>query len=654
MLDSRNQQQVFFVTYTNELKRFVNDQLEETLGHDPESVEVSTVHMYLKKFLIKNDYGDFYFHNKITRREGVKKRRAFLEDYLTNADALGLTGALANASFLDEEIGWLLGQGIRSQQKYLTMSRTGRRTRLNKQQRDKVFQAYVEYMAYLRREGSRIGKKIIDYDDIGNQVLHHCEHHNCVPIASHLIIDEVQDLARTWIDALRKTTGGKIVYAGDPTQSIYGRGFTWRDVTGQRVRPIHLSEDFRITQQIYLAARSLMDFDKNSETEPGRDKQKRRNGDKPSLVFCKDKDSQTQKIVELVAKLRSDNPKCVIAVAAPRREYVNELRGRCHWALTTTLHSLKGLEADHVILANLDDDSFDFTNEYTQEDTNRHLLYVGMTRAKQTLTMMTSTNSPSPVLVELSADYIDIDDTENPEAHRALIKIRDSQARASRSSFEQLVKETVENEEAVEQAKNELQKASTEDSPESSTKARIAQLERELKKSQRLLRESEEKQRRQEDELRVYRAREKSDSAISTKPDEPMVRRPQFVDNATILILGGLGVKPKDISGIFKSVGLPRDAFEHLDYDDVHSGKFDARELLDTSEYSDIFVSTTPHSVKGIGNASSLAEFLEENERHLPKLKVFRGEDGVLKKASKTDLKEALYKSALYEAKMGI
>lgn len=649
-----SQQSVYFVTYTNELVRFVNAQLEEVLGKGQESVTVLTVHMYLKTFLLKNNFGNFYFHNKFTRARGIKSRKGFLEDYLANKKDDGFTGPLANASFLDEEIGWLLGQGIRSPQKYLAMSRTGRRTRLNKQQREKVFQAYRDYMAYLKSEGDRIGKKIIDYDDIGNQVTYYCDHHYFAPIASHLIIDEVQDLAKTWIDALRKTTGGKTVFAGDPTQSIYGRGFTWRDVTGQRVRPIHLTEDFRITQQIYRAARSLMDFDQNSENEAGRVEQRRRNGDKPTLVFCKDQDSQTQRISELVANLKRDNPKCIIAVAAPKRENVRAIKECCLGVLATTLHSLKGLEADHVILANLDEDSFDFTNEYTQEDTNRHLLYVGMTRARQTLTMMTSTDRPSPVLLELSAECINIDDTENPAAHRALIEMRDSRARESRSSFEQLVKEKVESEEAVEQAKHELQVASNTSPSGSSDRELIAQLKRKLKEQQQQLQKSEEKLSRQEDELRVYRAREMSDSAAPAGAESYESQRPQFFDNAKILILGGLGVKPKDIPGIFKSVGLSRDAFLHLDYDDVHSGKFDASQLLYTSEYSDIFVSTTPHSVKGIGSASSLAEYLEENERHLPKLKIFKDVDGVLKKTSKTDLKEALYESALYKAKMGI
>ena len=72
-----------------------------------------------------------------------------------------------------------------------------------------------------------------------------------------------------------------------------------------------------------------------------------------------------------------------------------------------------------------------------------------------------------------------------------------------------------------------------------------------------------------------------------------------------------------------------------------------------SEKYSDVFVSTTPHKAKGIGDASSLVEFLEGNVGSVPKLTVFGIEDGTLKKASKTELKIALRKSALHTTKRG-
>ena len=643
-------QNVYFVTYTRELRKFAEAQIAKLLGSDQNAVKVLTVHGYLGRFLRRNDFPDFRYRN-------WDERVAFIRDYIDeNKDRLGLKGCLADVGFLDEEIGWLLGQGIRNQSTYLEVRRTGRRTGLNKQQRLRVFEIYSRYMRYLRDQDapdseSGNNKKVIDFDDIGNQVVNHCELRECKPIASRLIVDEVQDLSRTWLDALRRTVSGKIVYAGDPSQSIYGRGFTWRDVAGQRIVPIHLTEDFRCTQQIYLAARSLMDFDRGDEAEIGTAGQRRPNGSKPRLVFCKDGASQVEKVVQLVNQLRHNDPEGSIAIAAPRKGLLNELKNSCAVDLATTLHSLKGLEADHVILAYLDEEYFDFTNEYTQEDTNRHLLYVGMTRAKKSLTMMTSSNRPAPVLFELSAEYVELDDSENPEAHRYMIQKRTAQATESRQSFEEIVKEKVATEETVERAEDELREASASSASDDGENARIAELESELKAFREQLKRNEEKLQRQEDELRVYRARENSDELARQEAEG---QRLQFVDDAKILILGNLGVKPKDIAGIFKREGLARNDFEHYDYDDVHSSKIDAKDLLYTPAYSDIFVSTIPHKVKGIGDSSSLVEFLEENASVLPKLTIFRSEDGTLKRASKTDLKVAICNSALYESRNGI
>lgn len=497
-------------------------------------------------------------------------------------------------------------------------------------------------------------QKVFDFDDIGNQVLNYCEHRECKPIAAHLVIDEVQDLPITWIKALRGTVSGKVVFTGDTNQSIYGRGFTWQEITGKRVRPIRLTEDFRSTQQIYLAARSLMDFGIRSDTEMGRPAQKRRNGQKPRLIFCNGQQSQLNRIRETIGALRAGDSKCSIAIGSPRKSAA--LGQFKSWGVTvTTLHSLKGLEADHVILVDLDEEKLSFSNEFTQEDTNRHLLYVGMTRATTSLTMMSATDNPSRTLYELSSDLIEVDDSDNPKARQVLAKRRSEEAVKARCNFEQLTKEKVESDESLEQATRDLEEVADSLSSSRHKDEYIVDLERMLEEAKRRAAKADERFRRQEDELRVYRAREKSDKVARERSAADGGGRPSFVDDAKILILGlSSGVKRKDLPGIFNSVGLPRDAFEALTYDEVHSGKFDPRQLIGSIRYSDIFVSTTPHKAKGIGDFSSLAEYLESNKADLPKLTFFENEDGTLKAMSKTELKIALTQSDLYAAKKGI
>ncbi|QVL46951.1 MAG: RecQ family ATP-dependent DNA helicase [Thiocapsa sp.] len=68
--------------------------------------------------------------------------------------------------------------------------------------------------------------------------------------------------------------------------------------------------------------------------------------------------------------------------------------------LLTTLHGAKGLEFPHVILA---DGAWDTHSDNEEE---RRLFYVGMTRAKETLTLMAIAGSRHPYLAEIEGDWL--------------------------------------------------------------------------------------------------------------------------------------------------------------------------------------------------------------------------------------------------------
>jgi DNA helicase-2/ATP-dependent DNA helicase PcrA len=87
-----------------------------------------------------------------------------------------------------------------------------------------------------------------------------------------------------------------------------------------------------------------------------------------------------------------------------------------------TLHSAKGLEFDHVFLAGLEEGLFPHSRSLASEDNleeERRLCYVGMTRAKETLTLtravyrriygneLTQSSSPSRFLQEIPGELIE-------------------------------------------------------------------------------------------------------------------------------------------------------------------------------------------------------------------------------------------------------
>jgi len=104
-----------------------------------------------------------------------------------------------------------------------------------------------------------------------------------------------------------------------------------------------------------------------------------------------------------------------------------------------TVHSSKGLEADHVILPNLTTGTFGFPSRIEddpilslamQEDDGfthseeRRLFYVALTRARETVTIFTVKDRESPFVVELlcDPDVVLQDRSGDQEAVRACLK----------------------------------------------------------------------------------------------------------------------------------------------------------------------------------------------------------------------------------------
>ena len=95
-------ERVYFVTYTNELVNYVSRQLPDIVGSETAHVAVRTVHAYLKTFLKKNGFEKYRYVNN----ENNEGRRSFVNRYLDRSkEELSLSGCLADAAFLDEEIG---------------------------------------------------------------------------------------------------------------------------------------------------------------------------------------------------------------------------------------------------------------------------------------------------------------------------------------------------------------------------------------------------------------------------------------------------------------------------------------------------------------------------------------------------------------------
>lgn len=77
-----------------------------------------------------------------------------------------------------------------------------------------------------------------------------------------------------------------------------------------------------------------------------------------------------------------------------------------------------------------------------------------------------------------------------------------------------------------------------------------------------------------------------------------------------ILVLGGRSTRINELQGIAKKYGISKSDVTFLDYDEVKS--FNPGELQYSGKYALILVGPVPHKIRGIGNFSSILEYLQQ------------------------------------------
>ena len=323
-------------------------------------------------------------------------------------------------SWWGDEISWLFGQHIIRLDDYLKIERSKRGTAVRVTQEDRrfvwcVYELYQEWLEETRQE---------DYDNPAGLLLRSLEEHGGdIPDNlryDHVMVDEVQDFDKSWLLAVVKVPRVSLSLAGDLSQKIYRRNFTWRSVGIQVLggRSRRLAASHRTTLQIMDVAEYLLKGNDVTESEdytvPVRPT---KNGNKVNRLVA----SSPKQAYDLGYDWIADNFKrlktTTVAVVLPftRQLYPAqkslEKRGLTVKAakgsslgnfpggvVVTTFHQLKGLEFDHVVIMGLHDAQYParILENIEEEDRNdeiqlmRRVMYVAMTRAKQSVTLIGS------------------------------------------------------------------------------------------------------------------------------------------------------------------------------------------------------------------------------------------------------------------------
>jgi SOS regulatory protein LexA len=346
------------------------------------------------------------------------------------------------------EIQWIKDCLYLEEEEYQSVDRTGRvktqsekqpqRLAKNSETRKAIYELMLFYDDALRKRG------YVTFPDMRILALKQAEQHPRQKYC-HIIVDESQDLTRTQLLFLKQIYNQKdyssFSFIADTAQSIYsqswlGTGHSFASIGfNMGGRSNSLNKNFRTTTQISQAAYSLIERcpeiveDENFVKPSLIDKQ----GRYPVFKRFSDEKAQAEFISREIKQLLDTYPEKDIAIIA---RFKNQLEGvkpllessGLKFAFFTdkettfesdtikliTMHSIKGLEFRAVFIIGLDDrvlpyySTADPETKQDEEIQERRLLYVGMTRATETLYVLSS-SSPSKFLNDINPKFLRMD-----------------------------------------------------------------------------------------------------------------------------------------------------------------------------------------------------------------------------------------------------
>ncbi len=239
-------------------------------------------------------------------------------------------------AFWAEEFARIKGRVTRGREEYLTMHRPGARLLREKNARELVYDAFEAYEVECQR------MRRVDWSDVVRQAHERALSTGPSPTYDYVFVDEAQDFT---VLALKLSAhlARELFVTFDAAQSIYERGFRWKDagivVHGARSIPLH--NNFRNTRQILEMARGLLtevhaEQDADDRLRP----EARRDGSAPRHLHCSRGAEADAIATEIKARVPGVIPGNIAVLA-----YHNKLKHAIYCSLVED-HGLKCQEHD--------------------------------------------------------------------------------------------------------------------------------------------------------------------------------------------------------------------------------------------------------------------------------------------------------------------
>ncbi len=339
--------------------------------------------------------------------------------------------------YLSDEIDQVIvGRGIRTQEDYLTESRTGRRVRLTADQRLAIWRLHKMRSELLRNKRFRTWEmsRAVALDLVSQSIA--AKKYDAV------LVDEAQDLdpnaIRTLV-ALCSSTD-RVFITADPNQSIYGSGFQWSAVHHDlqfRGRTSILRRNYRSTREIGLGATAFLKGGELDDDEAAA-LEYVHSGPLPLVRYVVEGNDTLSAALEFIEDARRRNRigyggvAILVPIGDIGRMLERQLRERGTPAefvrkeqidlqspriKIMTLHTAKGLEFPVVVLAGLEHrirhsremQTSDSEERLEREQLNRRLLFVAMTRAMRELAVVMSEGIDDPLVAGIGGAGWDVE-----------------------------------------------------------------------------------------------------------------------------------------------------------------------------------------------------------------------------------------------------
>jgi UvrD-like helicase C-terminal domain/AAA domain len=327
-------------------------------------------------------------------------------------------GSGHSAAFLYEEWDELVDAwGLHDADSYAQVPRIGRRTRLGPKQRENAWGVFSFVRERLAARG------VVTIADIYGRLTRWIGDGGAVPF-THIVVDEAQDLsvaqARFLAAVGRAGSPDALFFTGDLGQRIFHLPFSWMklglDVRG---RAQVLKVCYRTSHQIRRAADRLLAAeitDQDGIEESRRGTVSVFDGPDPDVWLCDDESQETAAVAHwLKARIDEGTSADELAILVRGEKQLGRGRAAVKTVNTDipviTMHDAKGLEFCAVAVMALDEDVLpdpdrladigDMADLEAVQDTERHLLYVAATRARDRL-LLTGLKPGSEFLDDLA------------------------------------------------------------------------------------------------------------------------------------------------------------------------------------------------------------------------------------------------------------